>query len=386
MNTYTIPVIPGDGIGPEVIAEGRKVLDVAADACGFKINWRELPYGADYYIKHGEILPESALRGIAAAKAVYFGACGDPRVEPGILERGLVIAIRNYCDQFVNLRPVRLLKGVQGPLRERQPKDIDLVVVRENTEDFYVATGARLINGHSEHRHRISRHLYQLQFEVSAESNATEGAYQVGVVTREGIRRVLVYAFELASRRRGLVTSVDKANVLTEIYGLWRDEFARVAADFPDIRTEQLLVDAAAMMMIRNPEKFDVLVTPNMFGDILSEIGAAIQGGLGFSPAGNINPGVSGMFEPIHGSAPPLAGLGEANPIASIWAGAMMLEFLGEVDAATLVVSAIEKVIERQLVLTPDMGGKSTTSQVGDEIAGQLKNIAVSSASMKMKT
>jgi tartrate dehydrogenase/decarboxylase/D-malate dehydrogenase len=386
MNTYTIPVIPGDGIGREVIAEGRKVLDVASDACGFSINWRELPYGADYYLEHGEILPESALREIAKAKAVYFGACGDPRVEPGILERGLVIAIRNYCDQFVNLRPVRLLKGVQGPLRDKQPKDIDLVVVRENTEDFYVATGARLVTGHSKHRHRISRHLYELQFEVSVESNATEGAYQVGIVTREGIRRVLVYAFELARLRRGLVTSVDKANVLTEVYGLWRDEFARVAADFPDIRTEQLLVDAAAMMMIRNPERFDVLVTPNMFGDILSEIGAAIQGGLGFSPAGNLNPGVSGMFEPIHGSAPQLAGLGQANPIASIWAGAMMLEFLGEVGAAKLVVSAIEKVIEGQLVLTPDMGGESTTSQVGDEIAGRLKNMAVSSASMKMKT
>lgn len=372
MRSYTVPVIPGDGIGPEVIGEGRKVLDAAGNRHGFRITWKHLPYGADYFLQHGEVLPESAHPELLAAKAIYFGACGDPRVAPGILEQGLVIAIRNLCDQFINLRPVRLLKGIEGPLRGKTPREIDFVVVRENTEDFYVATGDRLPRGSSSHCHRLARSLYQLDLDVRVDSSAREAAYQIGVVTREGIRRVLVYAFELARSRRRHVTSVDKANVLTSIYGLWRDEFARVSADYPDVESTQLLVDAAAMMMVRSPEQFDVVVTPNMFGDILSEVGAAIQGGLGFSPAGNLHPGRSGMFEPIHGSAPLLAGLNQANPIATVWAGAMMLEFLGETGAADTVVQAIEKVIEAGVILTPDLGGHSSTRDVGDEIARHL--------------
>lgn len=372
MKVYTIPVIPGDGIGPEVVAEGRKVLDAAARQFGFSLKWNSLPFGAEYYLRHGEVLPESAVPELLAAKAIYFGACGDPRVEPGILEQGLVIAVRNLCDQYVNLRPVRLLAGVEPTLRARGPAEIDFVVVRENTEDFYIATGDRIARGSSTHAHRVQRRQYEVNLKLDIESTASEGAYQVGIVTREGIRRVLTYAFDLARRRRGYVTSVDKANVLTSVYGLWREEFQQVSKAYPDVRTTELLVDAAAMMMVRNPEDFDVIVAPNMFGDILSEIGAAIQGGLGFSPSGNIHPEKSGMFEPIHGSAPTIAGKGRANPIAAIWAGAMMLDFLGESDAANAIVNAIEALIEAGEVLTPDLGGNSSTSAVGDELARRV--------------
>jgi tartrate dehydrogenase/decarboxylase / D-malate dehydrogenase len=373
MRSYTIPVIAGDGIGPEVIAEGCKVIEAAGRHFNFSVDWKAHPFGADYYLQHGEVLPESAHAELLAAKVIYFGACGDPRVAPGVLEQGLVIAIRNICDQFINLRPVRLMDGIQGPLRGKTPREIDFVVVRENTEDFYIATGARVPRGTSRQRHSLVRSLYKADWEVKVGSTASDAAYQVGLVTREGIRRVLIYAFELARSRRRHVTSVDKANVLTSIYGLWRDEFAKVAQQYPDVQTSQLLVDAAAMMMVRTPEQFDVVVTPNMFGDILSEIGAAIQGGLGFSPAGNIHPGKSGMFEPIHGSAPTLAGLNQANPIATVWAGAMMLDFIGETAAAQAVVGAIEKVIKAGKVLTPDLGGRCTTRQVGDEIVKNLE-------------
>jgi isocitrate/isopropylmalate dehydrogenase len=378
---YVIPVIPGDGIGPEVIAQGRRILDAAAEAFGFSIEWREYPFGADHYLRTGTVLAEAELNELASSRAIYFGACGDPRVAPGILERGLVIEIRNRCDQYVNLRPVKLLPGVQCPLRDVAAEDIDMVVIRENTEDFYVAVGGRLAAGKSCRTHKICRSHFSAEMVVSADYSDTNGAYQVGIVTEAGVRRVLRYAFELARKRRRHVTSIDKANVLTEIYGLWREEFATMSREYPDVRTEQLLVDAAAMMLVRQPQSFDVLVMPNMFGDILSEIGAAIQGGLGFSPAANINPTGNAMFEPIHGSAPQLKGMNYANPIAAIWAGSLMLEFIGQGAAAEMVLSAIAKTTAEGEVKTRDVGGNATTSNVGDEV---LRNfVALSETSQQ---
>ena len=371
MKTYTIPVIPGDGIGPEVIAEGMKVLDAAAQVHGFRIEWVTYPHGADHYLRTGELLSDRTLQELSQFKAIYFGACGDERVPPGVLERGIVLTIRNHFDEYVNLRPIRLLEGVRSPLRDKKPVDIDFVVVRENTEDFYVAAGGKASIGTTRSQLNISRKTYQARFDLEITSNEPI-AYQVGLISRAGARRVMRYALEFARGRKKHLTLIDKANVLTEMYGLWRSEFAEVATEFRDVQTDILLVDAAAMEFVRNPERFDVVLAPNLFGDILTDLGAMLQGGLGLAPGGNINPRGTSMFEPVHGSAPVLKGLQKANPVATIWAGAMLLDSLGENSAGKAVIHAIEKCLRNGRVLTPDLGGTSSTSGVGDEIARML--------------
>ena len=372
MNKYVIPVIAGDGIGPEVIAEGIKVIDAAAQAHDFRVEWKLLPYGADHYLRTGELLSPKALEELASYPAIYFGACGDERVPPGTLEKGLVIAIRNYCDQYVNLRPVKLLRGIKGPLRDKTADQIDFVVVRENTEDFYIAAGARAAQGESSATLEVKRILYRLRFRIEVDSDADEIAYQLGLLSRAGSERVLRYAFELARSRRRRLAVVDKANVLTEIYSFWREMVHRVAPDYPDVKVDFFLIDAVCMWFINAPEIFDVVVSPNMFGDIITEVGAAIQGGLGISPGANINPRGTSMFEPIHGSAPPFKGLNKANPIATIWAGALMLDFLGENAAFASVMEAIQQNLIDGRVRTADIGGTSSTSQVGDDIANRV--------------
>jgi len=364
---YRVAVIGGDGIGPEIIAEGRKVLDAAGMKFGFDISWEEFDIGAERYLKEGLLLTEADMQDLSAFNAIYFGAIGDERVRPGILEKGILLALRFHFDQYINLRPVRLLRGVQTPLAGKTPEDIDFLVVRENTEDFYVGIGSRF-KGSEKKNFEVVRELYQVKFGLDVESDAEEIAYQIGVITREGARRVIEYAFDLAEQRRKKLTSVDKANVLSEIYGLWRDVFTEQARMHPEITTEFNFVDAVTMWFVKNPEWFDVVVTPNMFGDIITDLGAMIQGGLGLAPGANINPGGTSMFEPIHGSAPKYRGLGVANPMATIWAGSMLLEHLGEPDAAAAVLRAIEKAI-KDGVVTHDMGGSSGTSRVGDYIA-----------------
>jgi 3-isopropylmalate dehydrogenase (EC 1.1.1.85) len=262
---------------------------------------------------------------------------------------------------------VKLLQGVWTPLADKTPADIDFAVVRENTEDFYVGIGSRF-KGRETKELEVVRDLYYLRFGLEAESDAEEIAYQIGVISREGARRVLRYAFELARRRRKKLTSVDKANVLTEVYGLWREVCTEEARSFPDVSIDYNFVDAITMWFVKNPEWFDVVVTPNMFGDIITDLGAMIQGGLGLAPGGNINPEGTSMFEPIHGSAPKYKGLGVANPFATIWAGSMLLDHLGESTAATAVLKAIEESIADG-VTTRDMGGNSSTSEVGDSVA-----------------
>ncbi len=372
MVQYKIPVIPGDGIGPEIVAEGKKVLDAAGEAYGFDIDWIEYPHGAEHYLETGELLSEDTLKELSKYDAIYLGSIGDPRIPPGVLEQGILLSARFYFDQYINLRPVKLLKGVDTPLKDKTPEDIDFVVVRENTEDLYIGVGGRASSGKSHGTAEIVRNLYNVKFGLDIETDADEIAYQIGLISRQGTERVVRYAFELASKRDKKLASVDKANVMTDIYGFWREVFTSVACEYPDIETDFNFVDAICMWFVKNPEWFDVVVTPNMFGDIITDLGAMIQGGLGLAPGGNINPEGVSMFEPIHGSAPKHRGLNKVNPIATIWAGAMLIEQLGERDAANTIVGAIETNLIEGAVKTYDLGGSSGTTDVGDDISRRV--------------
>jgi tartrate dehydrogenase/decarboxylase / D-malate dehydrogenase len=370
---YHIASIGGDGIGPEIIREGKKVLDAAGERFNFDIVWTDFDIGADRYLATGELLTGDDLEKLARFPAIYFGAIGDERITPGILEKGILLNLRFYFDQYVNLRPIRLLEGVTTPLAGKTPADIDFIVVRENTEDFYVGIGSRF-KGHQEITLNVDRELYQAKFGLDIESDAEEIAYQIGVISREGARRVIDYSFSLAEKRRRKLTSVDKANVLSDMYGLWREVFLEQAKNYPGVETEFNFVDAITMWFVKNPEWFDVVVTPNMFGDIITDLGAMIQGGLGLAPGGNINPDGTSMFEPIHGSAPKYKGKNVANPLATIWAGSMLLDHIGEPEAARAVVAAIEECIRNNTV-TKDMGGSSSTSMVGDAAARFIRKL-----------
>jgi len=371
---YRIAVIPGDGIGPEIIAEGKKVIDIVSEIENFEIDWVEYPFSADHYLETKELLTEDSLKEMGKMDAIYLGALGDPRIKPGILEKGILLALRFYFDQFVNLRPIRLLEGVECPLKDKKPEDIDFSVVRENTEDFYVGIGGHARKGKSKDVLEIKRSLYNVKFNLDIEADRDEIAYQIGILSKKGTERVIRYAFELAKKKnKNRVTSVDKANVLTDIYSFWRKIFNEVAREYPEIETEFNFVDAITMWFIRKPEWYQIIVTPNMFGDIITDLGAMIQGGLGLAPGGNINPSGVSMFEPIHGSAPKYKGKNTANPIATIWAGAMMLEELGEERATDSVLEAIEEVLKEGKVTTRDLGGSSKTSEAGDAIVERLK-------------
>lgn len=366
---YTVPVIPGDGIGPEIVAEGCKVLEAAAEKYNFSLDWKEYSLGAEHYLKTGELVAEETLKELSKYRALFLGAIGDPRVRPGILEKGVLLTMRFYFDQYVNLRPVKLLEGVWTPLKDKSPKDIDFVVVRENTEDFYIGIGSRARRGSSHADFEIRRSLYNIKFGLDIESDSEEIGYQIGEVSREGCQRVIKYAFDLAMKRRRQLSSVDKANVLSDIYGFWREVFLDVAAGYPQVKHDFNFVDAITMWFVKNPEWFDVVVAPNMFGDIITDLGAMIQGGLGLAPGANLNPEGTSMFEPIHGSAPKYKGQNKVNPVATIWSGALLLEHLGQPQAASDIVSAIERNLREGRIKTYDLGGSSTTSEVGSEIA-----------------
>jgi len=374
MKTYKLAAMPGDGIGPEIIAEGRKVLDAVSDKNNFKIDWVEYDNGADKYLKTRELITEDTLKEIKKnCKAIYLGALGDPRVKPGILEKGILLKTRFYYDEYVNLRPIKLLEGVWCPLKDKTPEDINFDVVRENTEDFYVGIGNRVKIGNSKQELDIVRSLYQVKFGLDIETQGSEVAYQIGVISKKGAKRVIEYAFELAKRKnKTKVTSVDKANVLDHIYSLWRETVEEVAKKYPKIQYEFNFVDAVTMWFVKNPEWFQVVVAPNMFGDIITDLGAMIQGGLGLAPGGNINPNGISMFEPIHGSAPKYKGMNVANPLATIWAGAMMLEEVGEKKSSEQIVRAIEAILKEGKVKTKDLGGTAKTSEMGDAVLKKL--------------
>jgi len=342
---HTIAVIPGDGTGPEVIAEGIKVLNAVSRIENFKIELVFYDFGGDRYLRTGEVLPNSALEEFRKMDAIYLGAIGHPKVKPGILEKGILLTTRFELDQYINLRPIKLYPGVDTPLKDKGPSDIDFVVVRENTEGLYTGSGGFLKKG-----------------------TPDEVAIQESINTRKGVERCLRYAFNFCRKRNKekKLTLCGKTNVLTYAFDLWERVFHEVAQEFSDIKTDYAHVDATCMWMVKNPEWFDVIVTDNMFGDIITDLGAMIQGGLGVAAGGNINPEGVSMFEPMGGSAPKYTGKNVINPIAAIFAGQMMVEELKEEKAGRRIEKAVMKVLAHDIksVSAGHMG--HTTSEIGD--------------------
>ena len=377
MGSYKLAKMPGDGIGPEIVAEGIKAIEKVAELNNFNIDWVEYDNGAEKYLKTGELITEDTLKEIKdTCKAVYLGALGDPRCKPGILEKGILLKTRFYFDQYVNLRPIKLLEGVRCPLKDKTPKDIDFTVVRENTEDFYVGIGNRAGIGNSKQELEVVRSLYNVKFGLDIDAEGSEIAYQIGVMSKKGAERVIKYGFELAKTEKvDTAYFVDKANVLSDIYGFWRETVNEVGKGYSDIKPEFMFVDAITMWFVKNPEWFKVVTTPNMFGDIITDLGAMIQGGLGLAPGGNINPEGISMFEPIHGSAPKYKGMNVANPLATVWAGAMMLDEIGEKKSHDQVVNAISEVLKEGKVQTKDLGGTNTCSDMGDAVVKKIEEM-----------
>ena len=357
--TYKIAVLPGDGTGGEVVAEGKKVLDAAAGRFGFKLDYTEFDFGGERYLKTGEVLPASAVDDLKAFDSIYLGAIGHPDVKPGILEKGILLKLRFELDQYINLRPVKLYPGVETPLKDKGPRHVDYVVVRENSGGIYTGTGG-----------------------ISMKGTASEVAVQSMVYNRFQVERCLRYAFDYAGRHgkktRGkgdenTLGLVGKTNVLTYVFDLWERAFHEIGeADYTDVCRDYYHVDAACMWMVKSPEWFDVLVTSNMFGDIITDLGAITQGGMGIAAGGNINPEGVSMFEPIGGSAPKYTGMGVINPLAAISAGAMMLDTLGESEAAEAVENAVMQVTGTKIKSLAAGRMGYSTSEVGDLTAEAL--------------
>ena len=355
MAQYNVAVIAGDGIGPEVIAEGRKVLDaVAAGTDGLSFQLTDFSWGSDYYRETGRMMPEDGLDQIARFDGVLFGAVGDPNIPDHITLQGLLLPMRRAFDQAICVRPAVLYPGVQSPIAGKSAGDIDMVIFRENTEGEYAPVGGRLYAG-----------------------TPHETVIQSGVFTRRGTERIIRAAFEHSVRRGGKnkVTSVTKSNAQAFSMVFWDEVFADVAAEYPQIETESLLVDRAAMDLVRWPEDFDIIVASNLFADILSDIAAVVTGSMGLAPSANINPEgrFPSMFEPVHGAAFDITGKGLANPLATVLAVAMMLDHFGEHDSADRVNAATLRVLNERTTLTADLGGNASTQQVGDEVIRLLQ-------------
>jgi tartrate dehydrogenase/decarboxylase / D-malate dehydrogenase len=349
--SYKIAVIPGDGIGHEVVPEGIRVLEAAGRRFGFTLSWRHFDWSCETYRETGRMMPEDGLDLLRPFDAIFLGAVGHPDVPDHISLWGLLIPIRRQFRQYVNLRPVRLLEGLDSPLKNARPGQIDMVIVRENNEGEYSQIGGRLYEGTED-----------------------EMAVQQTVFTRRGVDRILRYAFGLARTRKSHLTSATKSNGIIHTMPFWDERFRAIASEFPDVRTDQYHIDILTAHFVRHPEWFDVVVGSNLFGDILSDLGPAVVGSIGIAPSANLNPEreFPSMFEPVHGSAPDIAGKGIANPIGQIWSGAMMLRHLGESDAAEAVEGAIATVLASTKVRTPDIGGNSTTSEMGEAISREF--------------
>lgn len=357
MEHYQIAIIPGDGIGQDVIAEGITTLDLLGELTNsYRLEYRSFPWSCRYYLEHGHMMPADGLKQLEGFPAIYFGACGFPALVPDHISLwGLILPIRKYFQQYVNLRPIRLLPGLRGRLYDKGEREINFVCVRENTEGEYAGVGGRV-------------HV----------NTPDEVAIQTIVFTRMGVERIIRYAFELAQQMgRKQVTSVTKSNAMQYNMVFWDDVFREVAADYPAIRTTQYHIDAIAARFITNPETLDIVVASNLFADILTDLGGALQGSMGIPPSANIDPTHKhpSMFEPVHGSAPDIAGKGIANPIAAHWAAYMLLDFLGQQEAAALLMQAIEATTSEGTVLTPDLGGKATTGESSDAIRGHLRRL-----------
>jgi tartrate dehydrogenase/decarboxylase/D-malate dehydrogenase len=356
LKNYKIAVIEGDGIGREVVPEGIRVLEAAARRFDLSFSWRNFDWSCETYLKTGRMMPEDALQQLRPFDAIYLGAVGYPGVPDHISLWGLLIPIRRAFQQYVNLRPIRLLEGIATPLSNRRAGEIDFCIVRENNEGEYSEVGGRL--------HR---------------NTEIEMAIQETVFTRRGCDRIIKYAFELARTRKKHVTSATKSNGIVFTMPFWDERFAAVAKNYPDVKTDQYHIDILSAHFVSHPDRFDVVVGSNLFGDILSDLGAAVVGSIGLAPSANLNPEgeYPSMFEPVHGSAPDIAGKAIANPVAQIWSGAMMLEHLGEKEAAAAVEQAIFRVLAARDPLTPDIGGKAHTEDMGKAIAVEVAALTV---------
>ncbi len=353
MKTYKIALVPGDGIGKEVVDEAVRVLNRVSELDGrFSFEFTEYPWGCRYYLEHGEMMPADGIELLSKSDAIILGAVGFPGVPDHISLRDLLLKIRHDFDQYINLRPVKLLKGAQCPLKDAKPEDIDMIFVRENSEGEYAGSGAWLYP-----------------------DSPQEVVIQNGVFSRKGCERVIRYAYELARKEGKTLTSVSKGNALNYSMVFWDKIFAEVGKDYPDVKTYSLLVDAASMFMVKDPGRFGVVVTSNLFGDILTDLGAAISGGMGLAAGANLNPEgkFPSMFEPIHGSAPDIAGKGIANPMATIWAASQLLDHLGYPEWGKKIIDCIEKMLSEKIALTPDQGGTASTQECGKALAELLK-------------
>jgi tartrate dehydrogenase/decarboxylase/D-malate dehydrogenase len=347
-----IAVIPGDGIGKEVIPVGMRVIDAAGQKFGFAFKWEVFPWSCEYYQKTGRMMPEDGIEILKGYDAVYLGAVGAPGVPDDVSVWGLLIPIRRGLQQYANVRPVRLLRGVTGPLRVPKPGDIDICVVRENNEGEYSSIGGRMYEGTDQAM-----------------------AMQQSVFTRKGVEKIVKYAFETAKKRKKHVTSATKSNAIIFTMTFWDEVFWSVAKEYPDVKADQYHVDNLVAQFVLHPEHFDVVVGSNLFGDIISDLAPAIAGSLGIAASANLNPEreFPSLFEPVHGSAPDIFGKGIANPIGTIWSGAMMVDHLGYPEAARAIEEAMEAVTGDQGIKTPDLGGKATTEQVGEAVIATMK-------------
>lgn len=352
MKRYRVAVIPGDGVGQEVVPAAVQVLNRVAELSGtFTLDYEEFPWGSGYYLETGRMMDEDGLTRLQRFDAIFLGAVGYPSVPDHITLWGLLLPIRQRFNLYANLRPVRLLPGIVGPLRDKRPEDIDMLVVRENSEGEYSGVGGRVHVGYGH-----------------------EVAIQTDVFTREGVDKVVRYAFSLARDRRKRLASITKSNASPHAFVFWDEVVQDLMNDFPDVTVDRILVDAAAAYFITQPEMFDVVVASNLFGDVLTDIGAVIQGSMGVAASANINPdgGYPGMFEPVHGSAPNIAGQGIANPLGSIWAGALMLEQLGEPESGLRLLAAMERVLAETPIRTRDLGGDASTAEMARAVAEHL--------------
>lgn len=352
MNVYDIAVIAGDGIGPEVLREGRRVLERVAELDGsFRFRFTDYPWGCEYYLREGRMMAADGMDRLRDHDAIFLGAVGYPGVPDHISLWDLLLVIRKEFDQYINLRPVKLLRGAPCPLKDVRREDVDMIFVRENSEGEYAGSGAWLYKG-----------------------KPHETVIQNGVFSRVGCERVIRYAYELAAREGRSLTNVTKSNALNYSMVFWDQIFKEVGRDFPGVETHSYLVDAASMFLVKDPGRYGVVVTSNLFGDILTDLGAAIAGGMGLAAGANLNPErkYPSMFEPIHGSAPDIAGQGRANPLATVWAASQMLDFFGHEDWGKRLIDAIEAVLVDGRILTPDLGGRASTALVGDAILEKL--------------
>lgn len=352
---HKIAVIPGDGIGKEVVPEGIRALDAVSKRFGFKIEWQIFPWNCEYYKLNSQMMPSNGLDILKEFDSIFLGAIGDPSIPDHISLWGLLIPIRRTFNQYVNLRPVRLLRGITSPLKDLKPGGLDFCIVRENVEGEYSNVGGKMYSGTDQ-----------------------EMAIQESIFTRKGVERVIKFAFELARKRpKKHVTSATKSNGIVYTMPYWDEIFKGMSIKYPEIKADQYFIDNLTAMFVLHPEKFDVVVGSNLFGDILSDLGPAIAGSLGIAPSANLNPerDFPSMFEPVHGSAPDIAGKGIANPVGQIWSGAMMLDHLGHPEAAKVVENAIQVVIADKNIKTPDLGGRATTVEMGKAIAEIVRTI-----------